>query len=183
MVRTILGIDPGTLSFGYSIVRQEDAKYTLLEKTIFQLNKIDDQIEKNKRIYNLLTELKSTYNFDEIAIEQPVFGKDPQSMLKLGRVLGCCIGFAIANNIPICEYSPKNIKKTITGNGNASKQQVAFMVCNILNEPYSMQSKYDDTDAAAIAMCHAYNVSGTPVMSTKKSWDKFLKDNPDRIIS
>lgn len=181
--RIILGIDTGSLNFGYCILQQDANKYTLHTKGILKLQSISDQIMKNKRIYEFLNELHDTYLFDEIAIEQPVYGKDPQAMLKLGRVLGCCIGFALSKNIPIAEYPPKNVKRMITGNGNAAKQQVAYMLEKILNvELISNSKSYDDTDAIAIALCHIYNISGKPMMSSKKSWDKFLKDNPDRIL-
>ena len=180
--KTILGIDTGTLNFGYCVLRKESAKYTVYTNGILDLHDLEDQIEKNKRIYGFLSSLFETYDIDEMAIEIPVYGKDPQSMLKLGRVLGCCIGFAIAHNCQIWEYPPKNVKKVITGNGNAAKQQVAYMVSKILNIPFVEKSKYDDMDATAIALCHAYNLSGVPMMSSKKSWDRFIKDNPERIL-
>ena len=180
--RIVLGIDPGSLNFGYCMLKQNGSNYTLLTRNILKLQKISDQIDKNRKIYDLLTELDDTYKIDEISVEQPVYGKDPQAMLKLGRVLGCCIGFAIAHKLPVIEYPPKNVKRVITGNGNAAKQQVAYMVSKILNIPFSEQSKYDDTDATAIALCHIFNISGTPVMSAKKSWSQFIKDNPGRVV-
>ena len=181
--RVILGIDPGTLNFGYCVLFQHDRTYQIYTRDIFFMHdKDDDQVTKNKKIYGLLEDLYDTYKFDEVSIEQPVFGKDPQSMLKLGRVLGCCIGFTIAHGIPVFEYLPKNIKKVITGNGNAAKQQVAFMVAKILGFAYEEKSRYDDSDAAAIALCHAFATSGVCLVDNKKSWDKFIKDNPDRIL-
>lgn len=145
------------------------------------MQSINDQIEKNKKIFEFLDELLRTYLFDEIAIEQPVYGKDAQAMLKLGRVLGCCVGFAVSHKIPITEYLPKNVKKVITGNGNAAKQQVAYFAARILKTPLESKT-YDDTDAVAIALCHAFNLSGIPTMSSGRSWSQFIKNNPDRIV-
>lgn len=180
--RIILGIDPGSLNFGYCILQQNGRKYTLITKGILKLQTISDQINKNKKIYEFLSDLHQTYLVDEISIEQPVYGKDAQAMLKLGRVLGCCIGFAISHNLPIMEYPPKTVKRIITGNGNAAKQQVAFMAANILGITYNANTNtFDDMDAAAIALTHAYNLSGIQMTSAKKSWEKFIKENPDRI--
>lgn len=181
--RRILGIDPGTIKFGYALIKQDGSKYTLITKGILNLQSINDQVLKNKKIFDFLTETLDKYLFDEMAIEQPVYGKDPQAMIKLGRVLGCCIAFACSKDISITEYLPKTIKKSVTGNGNASKQQVAYMVSSILKIPVEANSKtYDDTDAVGVALCHAFNLSGEPVMSSKKSWSKFIADNPDRIV-
>ncbi|MGI6718898.1 MAG: crossover junction endodeoxyribonuclease RuvC [Bacteroidales bacterium] len=181
--RIILGIDPGSIKFGYAIIRQDGSKHTLITKGILNLQNINDQVLKNKKIFEFLNDLLDKYLFDEIAIEQPVYGKDPQAMIKLGRVLGCCIAFACSKGISITEYLPKTIKKAVTGNGNASKQQVAFMSSSILKIPVDNISKtYDDTDAIGVALCHAFNISGEPVMSSKKSWSKFIADNPDRIV-
>lgn len=179
--RIILGIDPGTIVMGYGLVHIQNNKPALLSLGIIQLDKYEEHPDRLKKIFERVTGLIEEYKPDELAIEAPFFGKNVQSMLKLGRAQGVAIAAALARQVPITEYSPKKIKMSITGNGNASKEQVAAMLENLLNFKY--ESKYlDATDALGAAVCHFFQ-SKTPGGSARKSysgWDSFLKNNPGR---
>ena len=136
--------------------------------------------EKLKRIFQELDVLIADHRPTSMAIEAPFFGKNVQSMLKLGRAQGVAIAAAMTRNLEIAEYSPKKVKQSVTGNGNASKEQVAAMVENILGQKYP-EHGFDAKDAAAVAICHHYQ-SGSPFSKQKKynSWNAFLKENPER---
>lgn len=181
--RIILGIDPGTIVMGYGLLQISNNKPSLLSLGIIQLDKYEEHADRLKKIFDRVTGLIEEYKPDELAIEAPFFGKNVQSMLKLGRAQGVAIAAALAREVPMTEYSPKKIKMSITGNGNASKEQVAAMLESILSFKY--ESKYlDATDALGAAVCH-YFQNKAPGSGAKKSysgWDSFLKDNPNRKV-
>ena len=178
--RIILGIDPGTLVMGYGLIHIQNGKLSLIALDVIKLDKIDEQADKLKKIFERVTELIEQYKPDELAIEAPFFGKNVQSMLKLGRAQGVAIAAALSKNIPMTEYSPKKIKMSITGNGNASKEQVAAMLAQTLG--LKNDHKYlDATDAMGAALCHFYqnkNVAGAK--KSYSGWKAFLADNPHR---
>ncbi len=179
--RIILGIDPGTLVMGYGLVHIQNDKLSLIALDVIKLDKLDEHADRLKKIFERVVELIDQYKPDELAIEAPFFGKNVQSMLKLGRAQGVAIAAALSKNIPMTEYSPKKIKMSITGNGNASKEQVAAMLESLLN--FKHDDKYlDATDALGAAVCH-YFQNKTAASGAKKSysgWDAFIKDNPKR---
>jgi crossover junction endodeoxyribonuclease RuvC len=179
--RIILGIDPGTLVMGYGLVHIQNNKLSLIALDVIKLDKLDEHADRLKKIFERVVELIDQYKPDELAIEAPFFGKNVQSMLKLGRAQGVAIAAALSKNIPMTEYSPKKIKMSITGNGNASKEQVAAMLESLLN--FKHDDKYlDATDALGAAVCH-YFQNKTAASGAKKSysgWDAFIKDNPKR---
>lgn len=179
--KIILGIDPGTLVMGYGLVHIQNNKLSLITLGVIQLSKYDDHADRLKKIFERVVALIDEYKPDELAIEAPFFGKNVQSMLKLGRAQGVAIAAALSKNIPMTEYSPKKIKMSITGNGNASKEQVAAMLESLLIFKY--ESKLlDATDALAAAVCHHFQNKGVSgnVKKSYSGWDTFLKDNPKR---
>jgi crossover junction endodeoxyribonuclease RuvC len=181
--RIILGIDPGTSILGYGIIEVKGKQMQLLALGVVRLDKIDDHALKLKKIFERCIELIDGFHPDELAIEAPFFGKNVQSMLKLGRAQGVAIAAALSRQLSVTEYAPRKIKQSITGNGNASKEQVAAMIQRLLNiEDSQMPEKMDATDGLAAAVCHFYQTSN-PLLGTKSnSWKSFLSNNPDRII-
>ena len=179
--RIILGIDPGTIVMGYGLIHIQNNKLSLIALGVIKLEKFDEHADRLKKIFERVVGLIDEYKPDELAIEAPFFGKNVQSMLKLGRAQGVAIAAALSKNIPMTEYSPKKIKMSVTGNGNASKQQVAAMLESLLN--FKNNDKYlDATDALGAAVCH-YFQNRTTTSGIKKSytgWDAFIKDNPKR---
>ena len=181
--RIILGIDPGTSILGYGIIQVENKKITLLEMNVLRLDKIDDHALKLERIFNTCVKLIDAFHPDELAIEAPFFGKNVQSMLKLGRAQGVAIAAALSRKLSVNEYAPRKIKQSITGNGSASKEQVAAMLQNLLKiKTEDMPQKLDATDGLAAAICHYYQTSG-PLsdLGKTKDWKSFIKNNPGRV--
>ncbi len=180
--KIILGIDPGTRFLGYGLLRINQDKVTILQYGVLNLTKYTTQGAKFLKIHERILGIIEEFLPDEIAIESPFFGKNVQSMLKLGRVQGMVMSLAFSKSIPIAEYEPKKIKQSVTGNGNASKEQVAKMVEIIGN--IKLDAKlHDATDALGIAICHHFhnkNISST-IKGTKKGWGAFVTENPDRI--
>lgn len=178
--RIILGIDPGTLVMGYGILEVLNNKPRALGIGVIKLDKLEDHAMRLKRIFERTVGIIDEFKPDELAIEAPFFGKNVQSMLKLGRAQGVAIAAALSRNVPVTEYSPKKIKMSITGNGNASKEQVAAMLAQTLG--LKNDHKYlDATDAMGAALCHFYqnkNVAGAK--KSYSGWKAFLADNPDR---
>ena len=178
----IMGVDPGTNFLGYAVLEIENKKFKLITMSILTLTHVPDAQEKLKRIFEKMCWVIDTFAPQQFSIEQPFFGKNPQSMLKLGRAQGVAIAAAMTNNVTVNEYSAKEIKKSVVGNGNASKEQVAAMVGRILNQTIE-PSFYDASDALAAALCHYYasqNVLGGGKKSN--SWASFMKNNPDKVI-
>lgn len=180
--KIILGIDPGTLVMGYSII-ECTAKVQVHEMQSMKLSCKIDGYERLHLIFQKVSLLIKTFKPNEFAIEAPFFGKNVQSMLKLGRAQGVAIAAAMQSHLPITEYSPRKIKQSITGNGNAGKEQVWKMLQQILSLK-EFPDYYDATDALAVAMCHHYQIS-SPVKMTSgfKGWEDFIKKNPDKIRS
>ncbi|MEN9960226.1 MAG: Crossover junction endodeoxyribonuclease [Bacteroidota bacterium] len=180
--KIILGIDPGTRFLGYGLLRINNEKVTVLQYGVLNLTKYTTQGAKFLKIHERILGIIEEFLPDEIAIESPFFGKNIQSMLKLGRVQGMVMSLAFSKSIPIAEYEPKKIKQSVTGNGNASKEQVARMV-EIIGNIKLDAKMHDATDALGIAICHHFhnkNISST-MKGTKKGWGAFVTENPERI--
>ncbi len=178
--KIILGIDPGTSIMGYGIIHVKGSKLSLITHGVIHLNKLATHPDKLKRIFDRVDQLILSYKPDEMAIEAPFFGKNVQSMLKLGRAQGVSIAAALQRSIPFEEYTPKKIKQSITGNGNSSKEQVAAMLMRMFN--IKEVPKYlDATDGLAAAVCHHFQGGiGEHNKTKSSSWKAFLSDNPDR---
>lgn len=180
--RIILGIDPGTNIMGYGILGINGKKPFIIDLGTIRMNKIKDPYLKLKEIFDSTCELIRTYSPDELAIEAPFFGKNVQSMLKLGRAQGVAISAALTFSIPIFEYSPRKIKMAITGRGGASKEQVASILGSILLFKIS-ETNLDATDGLAAALCHFYQDRVPGTEKVYSSWGEFIKKNPGRNIS
>jgi len=178
--KIILGIDPGTTIMGFGIIKVVEKKMHFLQLNELQLKKYDDHYLKLKLIFERTIELIDTHNPDEIAIEAPFFGKNVQSMLKLGRAQGVAMAAGLSRQIPITEYSPKKIKMAITGNGNASKEQVAKMLQNLL-QLTELPTNLDSTDGLAAAVCHFYNAGKMEAGKNYSGWTAFVKQNESKI--
>lgn len=178
--RIILGIDPGTTIMGFGLIKVENKKMSFIQMNELQLSKYKDHYVKLKLIFERTIELIENYHPDEIAIEAPFFGKNVQSMLKLGRAQGVAMAAGLSREIPITEYLPKKIKMAITGNGNASKEQVAKMLQSQLNIG-KLPKNLDATDGLAAAVCHFYNSGKTEIGKSYTGWDAFVKQNPKKI--
>lgn len=182
--RIILGIDPGTNVTGYGVLGVYGKTPRMIALGVLELGKCGDHYMRLCRIHERVTEIVSSYLPDEMAIEAPFFGKNVQSMLKLGRAQGVAIAAAIARQVPITEYEPRKIKMAITGNGGASKEQVCEMLRRILNIPTeALNTKLDATDALAAALCHFYESGKPAIAKGPKSWKDFIAKNPDKVLS
>lgn len=180
--RIILGIDPGTLVMGYGLLHIQNNVLKPIGIGVIKLDKYDDHAIRLKRIFERTVSIIDEFKPDELAIEAPFFGKNVQSMLKLGRAQGVAIAAALSKNIPITEYSPKKIKMSITGNGNASKEQVAAMLSQILGLK-NEHDYLDATDALGAALCHYYQNKNIAVGGKSYTgWKAFLTDNPGRKV-
>lgn len=178
--KIILGIDPGTTIMGFGLIKVIDKKMEFLQLNELQLKKYTDHYVKLKVIFERTVELIETYHPDEIAIEAPFFGKNVQSMLKLGRAQGVAMAAGLSRQIPIIEYSPKKIKMAITGNGNASKEQVAKMLQSLLGLK-ELPVNLDSTDGLAAAVCHFFNAGKQETGKNYTGWAAFVKQNENRI--
>lgn len=178
----ILGIDPGTLFMGFGIIRRQNNGIQLLEMGALKLAGISDPYERLFKIHEKVLALIGQHKPDAFAIEAPFFGKNVQSMLKLGRAQGVALAAAIQSGLKACEYSPRKIKKAITGNGNASKEQVSEMIQHILKQKMEIKS-LDATDALAVAICHHFQLQSGIVASegSVKNWKAFIEKYPDKI--
>ena len=165
---------------GYGLIKVVNNEMEFLLLNELDLKKYKDHYLKLKLIFNRTLELIENYHPDELALEAPFFGKNVQSMLKLGRAQGVAMAAGLTRETPIFEYSPKKIKMSITGNGNASKEQVAKMLQNIFNFK-KIPKNLDSTDGLAVAVCHYYNLNSVINNSNYKDWNTFLKKNPDKI--
>lgn len=178
--KIILGIDPGTTVMGFGLIKVKGNKMEFLQFNELQLKKYNDHYLKLKLIFERTIELIENHKPDEIAIEAPFFGKNVQSMLKLGRAQGVAMAAGLSREIPITEYSPKKIKMAITGNGNASKEQVAKMLKSLLNIK-ELPRNLDSTDGLAAAVCHFYNSGKVTVGKNYTGWSAFVRQNENRI--
>ncbi len=179
----ILGIDPGTNVLGFAIIDATKLRMTVVEMGVVTFAHIGaEHTEKLRYIFEQVQDLIRQYEPTQMAIEAPFFGKNVQSMLKLGRAQGVAIAAGMVNKLETTEYMPKKIKKAITGNGNASKEQVAAMLENILKRTFT-EKYFDATDALGAAVCHWYQSSNKSLggQKTHNGWSGFLKSNPDRV--
>lgn len=185
--RIVLGIDPGTNLLGYCVLEQKGKKLNLIKMDIIRLGTLKDMSTKMKILFDSIILIIDKYHPDILSIEAPFFGKNVQSMLKLGRAQGICIAAAFSRDIPFVEYAPRRIKQSITGNGASSKEQVALMLQRILK--FEDMPKYlDATDALAAAVCHVYqrdivykDSASKPKPKSSSSWAAFVSNNPDKI--
>ena len=178
--RIILGIDPGTTIMGFGLIEVKKGEMQLVQLNELQLSKYSDHYLKLKLIFERTIELIDNYHPDEIAIEAPFFGKNVQSMLKLGRAQGVAMAAGLSRGIPITEYSPKKIKMAITGNGNASKEQVAKMLQSLLRFK-ELPKNLDSTDGLAAAVCHFFNSGKAQQQKQYSGWKAFVSQNPNKV--
>lgn len=180
--RIIIGIDPGTNVMGYGILGIKARKPHMIAMGVITLSKFESHYLRLRRIYDRVLALVEQYLPDEMAIEAPFFGKNVQSMLKLGRAQGVAMAAALSRDIPITEYEPKKIKMAITGTGGASKEQVQEMLRRILSIPKeNLLPQLDATDALGAALCHFYESGKPQIASGPKDWKEFIARNPGRI--
>lgn len=178
--RIILGIDPGTTIMGFGIIKVVGKKMEFVQLNELLLTKYTDPYVKLKLIFERTVQLIDTFHPDEIAIEAPFFGKNVQSMLKLGRAQGVAMAAGLSREVPITEYLPKKIKMAITGNGNASKEQVAKMLQSLLKLK-TLPKNLDSTDGLAAAVCHFYNSGKVDIGKSYSGWESFVKQNEKRV--
>jgi crossover junction endodeoxyribonuclease RuvC len=184
--KIILGIDPGTSIMGYGLILVKGSNMEMIALGVLHLDKLNDHALKLKKIFEKTLHLIDEYKPDDLAIEAPFFGKNIQSMLKLGRAQGVAMAAGLYRTIPIFEYSPKKIKQSITGNGNASKEQVAMMLQTLLNIG-DLPDHLDATDGLAAAVCHFFQNKNTGVgkfaVKGNGGWKAFLSANPGRVAT
>ena len=178
--KVILGIDPGTIITGYGIINISGKSVSLENFGYIDLSKLKSPYEKLRMIFERTVSLVKEYKPDEFAVEAPFFGNNVQSMLKLGRAQGVAIVAAISNGVPVFEYSPRKIKMAITGNGAASKEQVALFLKNLLKFD-KIPDKLDATDGLAVAVCHFYQNKSVEGKKSASSWKSFINQNPKRV--
>ncbi|MEX0929053.1 MAG: crossover junction endodeoxyribonuclease RuvC [Balneolales bacterium] len=187
---TILGFDPGSRNTGYAVLNKSGNGYVTRDCGVISLAHLDDHSERLQLLYSSVKELVITHRPASCAVETPVYGKDPLAMLKLGRAQAAIMLAIINQDIPVSEYYPKSVKKSITGRGNAGKEQVAYMLRKMITLPEKAISA-DATDALAVAWCHHLQLAspvrlmGSPTKTHQNrissSWSEFVKDNEDRI--
>jgi crossover junction endodeoxyribonuclease RuvC len=185
--KVIIGVDPGTQVMGYGVISVKGQQISLVQYGVIHLSKYTTHELKLKKIFERISQLIDDYLPDEMAIEDPFYGKNPQSMLKLGRAQGVAMAAALARDIPIVEYAPKKIKQSVTGSGSASKEQVAYMLEKILKMELNKEFM-DATDGIAIAICHHYHANSPSASATKTrskskkgEWGAFVSENPGRV--
>ncbi len=176
--KIILGLDPGTSVMGYGVILIQGPSLKLLQFGVIHLSKLESHELRLKKIFDRVLGIIDEFSPDEVALEAPFYGKNVQSMLKLGRAQGVAMSAALHRGIPIVEYAPKKVKQSVTGNGNASKEQVARMLMQIFAFK-ELPKLLDASDALAVAVCHHYQKDGGKTKT--KSWDSFLKENPKRV--
>lgn len=179
--RIIMGIDPGTNLLGFGVILVDSRKVHYVDMGVVDLRGRKDHFVKLKEIFSSVSGLIDRYSPDDLAIESPFYGKNIQAMLKLGRAQGMAIAAALSRDIPVFEYAPRKAKMAITGNGAASKEQVALILERTLKVEFNNRFM-DASDALAIAMCHYYQLTN-PLLSVSAStdWASFIKANPDRV--
>lgn len=176
----VLGIDPGSRQAGYGVVEVDGRRERVVDYGVLRFKGENSHQLRLRQIYERVTEVLEAHMPDECAIEMPVYGRNPQSMLKLGRAQASAMLAVLNRGLPVVEYTPAEVKKSVTGNGNASKKQVAFMVRSMLDVDDEVEMGLDASDALAVGLCHVHRLnSGTP--QRHKSWSSFVKANPDRV--
>ena len=178
--KIILGIDPGTTVMGYGIIEANGKTPKMITMGVLELAKYKDHYLKLQKIFERVVSLIDYYHPDELAIEAPFYGKNVQSMLKLGRAQGVAMAAALSRSMPIFEYAPLRIKQAITGRGNASKEQVAMFLQQYLKLT-EMPKYLDATDGLAAAVCHFFQKQNLVNTSSAKSWKEFIRQNPGRV--
>ncbi|MBP5409065.1 MAG: crossover junction endodeoxyribonuclease RuvC [Prevotella sp.] len=182
MEKVILGIDPGTNIMGYGVIKVNDNKAEMVTMGVIDLRRFEDAYLKLGHIFERVTGIIDAYLPDEMAIEAPFFGKNVQSMLKLGRAQGTAIAAAIHHGVPIHEYAPLKIKMAITGNGSASKEQVAGMLQRLLKFDEDAMTKFmDATDALGAAYCHFMQMNRPESQAHYRGWKDFVNKNPKKV--
>ncbi|MBB6462857.1 crossover junction endodeoxyribonuclease RuvC [Flammeovirga kamogawensis] len=177
--KLVLGIDPGTQVMGYGLIHVQGSKVSLVQYGVIHLKKFTTHALKLRKIHERITNILEEYAPDEMALEAPFVGQNIQSALKLGRAQGVAMSAALIRDIPITEYAPKKVKVAVTGNGNASKEQVASMLEKLLKFKMDDKTLLDATDALGVAVCHVFQKGDNT--QKKQSWKNFLTDNPNRI--
>ncbi len=177
----VLGIDPGSRHTGYGVLEVEGGREQVIEYGVLKLDVQDSHQLRLKCIYDRLMQVIERCLPDECAIEMPVYGNNAQSMLKLGRAQAAAMLAVLNRGLPVAQYTPKEVKKSVTGNGNASKEQVCFMVKSILSiEDSDIERSMDASDALAVGLCHAHRLSQGP--TRHRNWEAFIQANPDRVV-
>lgn len=179
----ILGIDPGSRFTGYGVLEVEGQRETVVEYGVLNVSSAESHVLRLKHIYERLDKVVERCLPDECAIEMPVYGRNPQSMLKLGRAQATAMLVALNREVAVTEYTPAEVKKSVTGNGNASKQQIWYMVRSILSiKGDEEEMGLDASDALAVALCHAHRGAGSSGGTTRhKDWSSFVQANQDRV--
>lgn len=181
--KIILGVDPGTTVTGYGLIRVEGNKAEMIALGVIELHKYIDHYHKLQKIFSRTLSLVDEFKPDILAIEAPFYGKNVQSMLKLGRAQGAAMSAALYRDLPVYEYAPLKIKMAITGNGRASKEQVADMLRRFLNIPQeSMPKQLDATDGLAAAYCHFLQMGSPFQESEYKSWKDYINKNQSKVV-
>lgn len=176
----IIGIDPGTLFTGYGIIDFTNNEIKHVVSGVIKIQAFKEQAKRLEVIYSEINSVIKKYKPQEFALETAFYGKNVQSTLKIGYARGVSMLVAIQNKLPMKEYSPREVKKAVVGNGAASKDQVQFMIKKLLCLNNS-KIKFDETDALAVAVCHAFKITSPTKRS--KSWKEFVEDNPEKILS
>lgn len=178
----VLGIDPGSRFTGYGVLEIDGGRETVVEYGVLNLDKLETHVLRLRHIYERLSQVVERCLPDQCAIEMPVYGRNPQSMLKLGRAQAAAMLVALNREIPVTEYTPKEVKKSVTGNGNASKEQVWYMIRSILNITDADPTLgLDAADALAVGLCHAHRQSRGGKTTSYRDWESYLRANPDRL--
>lgn len=174
-----MGIDPGTQVMGYGVIQATNKDLQVLHYGVLQLNRYTSHALKLRHIFEETVRILKTYHPDEIAFEAPFYGNNVQAMLKLGRAQGVAMAAALMCEIPIIEYAPRKVKQAVTGNGNASKEQVAYMLASILQLP-NMPTQLDSSDALAVALCHIYQ-RNSPAKG-KQNWKQAIQEGRFTVV-
>jgi len=177
----ILGIDPGSRFTGYGVIAIERGAERLVEYGVLKLDGTKSHEWRLKHIYDRITEVIERALPDECAIEMPVYGNNAQSMLKLGRAQAAAMLAVLNRELPVVQYTPKEVKLSVTGNGNAAKEQVAYMIRKLLAIGEAEKLDLDASDALAVALCHGHRKSSRQA-GEHKNWESFIRNNPGRIV-
>lgn len=176
----ILGIDPGTICTGYGIVKKQKGSLILVIQGAINLPPRKPLSLKLEIIYDEIDKIIRLYKPDEFAIETAFYGKNVQSAMKIGYARGVAILAAVHNKLPVSEYSPREVKKSVVGYGAANKRQVQYMINHLLGTK-DKEMKFDESDALAVAICHSFRLGS--LLPKKNSWKSFIEANPERVIA
>ncbi|MEG8947999.1 crossover junction endodeoxyribonuclease RuvC [Rosettibacter firmus] len=177
----ILGVDPGTIITGYGIIDFDKNEINYIASGIIQIPATNEFGPRLKIIYDELYKIIKKYKPSEFALETAFYGKNVQSALKIGYARGVSLLVAVHNNLQIKEYSPREIKKSIVGKGSSSKEQVQYMIKKLCSIKKS-KMKFDESDAIAVAICHAFKIKSNSNSKRSKNWKEFVESNPDKIL-